>query len=294
MAPTTYPMASDYTPLAEHEASTPSTFFGAKPVLHAHYSQCRILASPSELAALAEFGTLALAPSTDTNGNGEATAAETQQICDKVDVFVNSHDLTLANRSTEAAEDSSVLRIPYPAISLHATQRLFLTANGTYSTEPSGPSQSPIHAIYLQLDPAYATHDQTNPDGDDGGAEATLLIVPPPFTGSEGESNSKEAQDVFEALSRCADLHPDPNADGEDEDGQVTLGGANFPGAGGWITADNAHEYEDQFADAEEDDADGGVQENGTAADLGPGAGSKREGEEDVESTEDGKWQRTS
>lgn len=297
MAPTSYPTASDYTPLEQHESSTPASFFGGKPVLHKHYAGCRILASPSELIALAEFGTLAGPRPAAANGNGETAQPEEQQICDKVDIFVNSHDLTLANRQPEAAETAHVLRIPYPAISLHATQRIYPTATQSYSTDPSDPSQEPIHAIYLQLDPAYSTHDHTNPDGDDGGAEATLLIVPPPFTGAEGESNSESAQEIFEALSHCADLHPDPDADGDDEDGQgglTALGGAGIPGAGGWITAENAHEFEDRFADAEEDE-EGEAAEGATTTQLGPGAGSKREGEEEQDGdVDDGKWQRTS
>jgi len=35
----------DFTPLAEHEAQTPSTFFGARPVLHALNTSSAVLAS---------------------------------------------------------------------------------------------------------------------------------------------------------------------------------------------------------------------------------------------------------
>ena len=34
---------SHYTPLSTHESQTPSTFFGAKPVLHAHCPRCDVL-----------------------------------------------------------------------------------------------------------------------------------------------------------------------------------------------------------------------------------------------------------
>ncbi|KAB8360927.1 hypothetical protein FH972_024659 [Carpinus fangiana] len=291
----TFPTSADYTPLSEHESSTPSTFFGGKAVLHEHQIECQVLVTLSEFPALAEFGTLAgstpKATNGNSNGNGESTHHEEQSICDKVDVFVNSHDLTLANRQ---GEDAKILRIPYPAISLHASQRLYLSSSGSYTTTPSESSKEPIHAVYLQLDPSYATRDQTNPDIEDISADATLLIVPPPFAGIQGQSNSEAAQAIFEALGRCADLHPDPDADSDAEgDGQggsmTILGEGSLPGAGGWITAENAHEFEDEFADPDETGLEGPTVEE----DLGPRVGSKREGDDPDDGGDDGKWQRT-
>lgn len=46
----TAPTVGDFTPLVEHEAQTPSTFFGAKPVLHAHNTAGTIL-GPKRLLA---------------------------------------------------------------------------------------------------------------------------------------------------------------------------------------------------------------------------------------------------
>lgn len=43
----TAPKAEDYIPLSEHQAQTPSTFFGSKPVVYAHYSNIT-LSIPTE------------------------------------------------------------------------------------------------------------------------------------------------------------------------------------------------------------------------------------------------------
>lgn len=39
----THPSASDFIPLSDHQAQTPTTFFGGKPVLHAEFSGCDLL-----------------------------------------------------------------------------------------------------------------------------------------------------------------------------------------------------------------------------------------------------------
>jgi chloride channel, nucleotide-sensitive, 1A len=125
------------------------------------------------------------------------------------------------------------------------------------------------------------------------------------------------AQALFTALSACSNLHPDPIQDGDqadDDDGTgqsrliqsglaIPLGGAGgggddglpppMPGSGGWITAENMHE----FVDAEgnflpDDEMEGEENGEGEAEALGPGAGTVRArdfGEQDG----DAKWQRT-
>jgi nucleotide-sensitive chloride channel 1A len=95
--------------------------------------------------------------------------------------------------------------------------------------------------------------------------------------------NSAAAKNLFEALSACADLNPDPMD--EDEDGV----GPEIPepGAGGWITSENMHEFMDENG-------------NWTGPEipvLGAGAGQVRPREDDDEEcrgdSEESKWQRT-
>ena len=152
---------------------------------------------------------------------------------------------------------------------------------------------------------------QTNPDGNDGGDEdpevaltVELLLV---LQSAQGEVE-EATKELFDALSRCADLHPDPGLDGDaGGEGEATglmagLGGTS--GMGPWITSENAHEYEGQFVDVEGAEVeDEGVEEMPSG--LGPGAGTRREREEEEEEAvnngvdvggehgEDTKWQRT-
>jgi nucleotide-sensitive chloride channel 1A len=106
---------------------------------------------------------------------------------------------------------------------------------------------------------------------------------PAPTEGSNGTSETPNpAKSIFEALSACADLHPDPES-GEEEEGEDTA-----PGEGGWITSENM----DQMMDA-----DGNFVGFGT---LGAGAGTIRTRDEDMEDAEedgaevdDTKWRRT-
>jgi nucleotide-sensitive chloride channel 1A len=52
------PSAADFTPLQEHQEQTPATFFGAKPVLYAHYAGLTLSAPADQLqqdAAIAKF-----------------------------------------------------------------------------------------------------------------------------------------------------------------------------------------------------------------------------------------------
>jgi chloride channel, nucleotide-sensitive, 1A len=54
----TSPKVDDFTPLAEHQEETPSTFFGAKPVLHARYGNLTLSIPTEKLQAdpaLAKF-----------------------------------------------------------------------------------------------------------------------------------------------------------------------------------------------------------------------------------------------
>jgi nucleotide-sensitive chloride channel 1A len=101
--------------------------------------------------------------------------------------------------------------------------------------------------------------------------EVTLIPGPP----SAAVSTTPEIQAIFEAVSNCSNLHPDPSFDDDEEMGEdggdsrivfegsvgyegisglpgVQAGTADgglpppFPGSGGWITAENVSEYFDE------------------------------------------------
>jgi nucleotide-sensitive chloride channel 1A len=149
------------------------------------------------------------------------------------------------------------ITLSYPSIALHAL--------GSFETQT---------AVYLQLN----LHNAELTNSDDDVETLDLHLIPVETASSEGLNPSKA---LYDALSACADLHPDPNSDSEPED--------TTPGAGGWITSENMHEFTD---------ADGNFIEGGS---LGAGAGTIRAREEEADEDDadgngvDGetKWQRT-
>lgn len=151
------------------------------------------------------------------------------------------------------------MSLPYPCISLHAIQRL---------DDPVSAGQQ-IQGLYMQLDLSdpYSVSEE---DDEQDAIELTLLpAVTSPGTEEEG------IKKIFEAVSNCSNLHPDPSfeEDQEMEDGAgdsriifegsvgyegisglpgVQRGADNgglpppFPGSGGWITAENVGDYFDE------------------------------------------------
>lgn len=137
----------------------------------------------------------------------------------------------------------------------------------------------------------------------DGGADdddfnTVELTIVPPSSESPGA-----AQQLYDAIANCSNLHPDPiNGDEEEEDDYdrivfegnteqeavegftgVLRGAADgglpppMPGSGGWITAENVHEYFDQDGNWIKGSAEG--EEDGEE-ELGEGAGRTRPREE--------------
>ena len=121
---------------------------------------------------------------------------------------------------------------------------------------------------------------------------------------------------MFVALSNCSNLHPDPVDPNDEEEGSSRLfqAGLAFPGAadgglppampgsGGWITAENMHEFVDENGNWVGDEEEEGEEQRGEGDEaLGPGAGNVRS-RDDADQDEDGsnepadetKWRRTS
>lgn len=153
-----------------------------------------------------------------------------------------------------------------------------------------------------------------DPMGEDVEPESLSVTIVPtasaaPAVASEhdAEENQPEqtpVQAMFNALSNCSNLHPDPIED--DEDGsQLIQAGLAFPGttdgglppampgSGGWITAENMHEFVDENGDwIEGQDED----DEGESESLGAGAGNvrPRDDTENGGDDDESKWRRTS
>lgn len=168
-------------------------------------------------------------------------------------------------------------------ISIHAVKTL-------------GSDDQKFSTVYLQLELS---------DGgvsDDNFETVELTLIPPPSAPAATEEDTtevvqakSEAAKLFEAISECSDLNPDPVVDGEEDDeyGQIIFEGDHealegytavyagvgdgglpppMPGSSGWITADNVHEFFD---------AEGNwISQEGAGGELGEGAGAVRGREE--------------
>lgn len=182
-----------------------------------------------------------------------------------------SRNLTLFNSEAQVG-----VTIPYPGISIHALKTI-------------GQGSTQAHGVWMQLDLGDS-------DDDDEITATELTLIPPP---SSEEDPQAEARHLFEAISTCSNLHPDPTQeDDEDEDDRIVFEGnpefeaveglsgvvrgasdgglpPPMPGSSGWITAENVHEYFD-----EEGNWIGGGGANGEGGELGDGAGRVRNHEE--------------
>ncbi|KAM0561685.1 hypothetical protein ACHAPJ_002854 [Fusarium lateritium] len=275
MLPTTIrtpPQAGEYTPLSEYQSQTPETFTGGKPVLHYH------LEGAKAWIPKAQCGSLALFPA-DSSGKpsapeGDSINGDVEELVEQaVDVFVNSEALTVFGTKVEAG-----VSIPYPSISIHAIKQL----GSETDTERT-------QAVWMQLEFSDGGAD------DDDFNTVHLTIIPP-----KSDSEPSSAKQLYDAMANCSDLHPDPNDGEEDEDEYadriifegsdehqaiegytgVMQGASNgglpppMPGSGGWITADNVHEYFDEEGNWIGQGAEGEEEE------LGEGAGRVRDRDE--------------
>ncbi|EPE05696.1 glycosyltransferase family 31 protein [Ophiostoma piceae UAMH 11346] len=302
------PSVSAYTPLTEHETRTPSSFYEGPPVLYYHRVAGRAYLSKENKDKL-PWGS---SPSTASASGDEAWPVMGDDSVEQVvDIFVGSDPSA-----------SCGVALPYPVIGLHAVKSAYTAGNQRVPT------------IYMQLE-------LSGVDSSDEESETVeLTLVPAGTTATdstvEPEQTVSEASRLFDAISACADLHPDRFGEEEEDDGDgypsffregengddygdddeyyeegdeegdgilveggdgATMepiegfrgvfrggdegGGASvsdlpppMPGSGGWITADNAHEFFDE---------DGNWR--GRGGSLGEGAGRVR-GRDEVETAE--------
>lgn len=150
--------------------------------------------------------------------------------------------------------------------------------------------------------PAPAT---SFPQETDEEESLTVTIVPPtpsqPPAETQAQAQSEEepeeeteTQKLYNAVSACANLHPDPLEEEDEDASGAFASGLVFPGAAegglppavdgssGWITAENMHEFFD-----EEGNWIGEGEAPGFPG-LGPGAGTVREREDQNGDEENG------
>ncbi|KAF9048550.1 regulator of volume decrease after cellular swelling-domain-containing protein [Panaeolus papilionaceus] len=102
----------------------------------------------------------------------------------------------LTSALTFMSSTGTGFEITYPTITLHALSRA-----------ATGPSQgSP--SIYCQLDEGNTLNNNGGENNDEDITEMRELIIIP--------QNADALEPIFEAMSHCAALHPDPSDDEED------------------------------------------------------------------------------
>lgn len=89
------PASSSFIPLAEHQSTTPASFYTGPPVLHYYSDRSKLIVLKHEIDSVAAFAPLlrnatsqSHANGTETNGNIEAQGAE--KVVEDVDVWVTS------------------------------------------------------------------------------------------------------------------------------------------------------------------------------------------------------------
>ncbi|KAI0169560.1 regulator of volume decrease after cellular swelling-domain-containing protein [Hypoxylon sp. FL1284] len=286
---------NDFQPLSEYQAQTPDTFFDGKPVLYYHDENVKALVSTEQ-----RDGLFFLTKDTDNSHSTsppECFALENlgkDLHEERVEAFVASSKLILFSHKSGTG-----IEIPYPAITLHAVK------NFSHIERPDDASYKFI-GVYMQIE-----FSGSGGDDDESSDPIELTLIPcKAFSGEQSSAqtravdplNSERTTALFNQISACSNLHPDPheeedeeedgedfdrivfeaNVQGDDVDGLpgVVRGDVNgglpppMPGSSGWITADNVNDFFD---------ADGNwIGGEGVNGELGDGAG-RVHGHDEVE-----------
>ncbi|CAN8095117.1 unnamed protein product [Discula destructiva] len=292
MLPTTIraaPLVNEFILLSEYQSTTPQSFHDGKPVLHYHASGAKAWLPKDQQARVPIFPADALVFQGDS---GEMMSQ------DEIELFINSENLTIFNSRTSAG-----IQVPYQSIALHAMQHKAEPASD--GSTPDGDATNKAPCVLLQLDLSDGG------DDDDTFDTIQLTLIPPAsstdlsFPAQEGhDANRSEQEKLFDAITACQNLHPDPADEDEDEDDDddyadrivfesavdgssegieglpgvfrgTATGGLPPPMPGsttGWITAENVGD----FFDADGNWIGGGDEEGEEGEPLGEGAGRVR------------------
>ncbi|KAI5839620.1 regulator of volume decrease after cellular swelling-domain-containing protein, partial [Morchella snyderi] len=186
------------------------------PVLHFHNGSTTLVLAAVQASLLPIFG-------------DHKDASEPEVIVPGIDIWVTSENLILYNPTLTVG-----VELPYTSITLHAIQRI-----------PHG------KGIYMQLALSPSAAQTSNNEAFDDDDMLELTALP-----SGGDNEDAVVDAFFKALSDCANLNPDPDASGSDDegmDGQVVFEGAGaaLEGEGGWITAENVDQFRFEDVDGE-------------------------------------------
>ena len=240
--------------LAQLQATTPHSFDGIAPQLHLHLPQSTVYVSPPPSSRPSCFDQLG----TTKASNG---AADDDGDQDDAEVLQAIGELWLTERELSflAPKTGTGFRLGYPNVALHAVTRSppsFLSASMSSQNGASSSTSSPssFHGcIYCQLDlsPNAGTAEMGVDDDEDGEFVEMYICTP----------DSASLDQLFEALSHCASLHPSGPVD--DDGGHPFSGFAPFGTSGsGTQLGDGMDEDEDDM-DGAFDDADGDDDEEG-------------------------------
>lgn len=182
------------------------------------------------------------------------------------------------------------VEIPYPAVTLHAIKNF-------KGLDKPDDTSSKFLGVYMQLELSAS-----GPEDDESFDPLELTLIPYKATASDDNTptidplNAERTTTLFNQISACSDLNPDPQNEEDEEDefnadhiifeGDIDQGEAidglpgvlrgdssgglppPMPGSSGWITADNVNEYFDE---------DGNwIGGEGVSGELGDGAGRVR------------------
>jgi nucleotide-sensitive chloride channel 1A len=198
--------------------------------------------------------------------------------------------LTLFSHSSGAG-----IEIPYPAITLHAIKNF-------KNLEKPDDDASKFIGVYMQLE-----FTDSGPDDDESFEPIELTLIPSKAASNDDSStidplNSQRTNALFNQISACSNLNPDPrNEDEDDEDDEFNADHIIFegsaeqgddidglpgvlqghlsgglpppmPGSSGWITAENVNEFFDEVGNW--------IGQTGVSGELGDGAGRVRDRDE--------------
>lgn len=236
--------------LEQLQQSTPESFNEIPPVLHLHLPQTSIYITPSPSSRPTCFEQLSTTSA--TNGTSDANGQDEDEGAVAAEVFQSTGELWLTEREVGflAPKTGTGFRLGYPNVALHAVTRTppsFLPTLAANDASSSSSSSADFHGcLYCQLDlsPNAATAQMGDVEEEDGEFVEMYICTP------DGASLDQ----LFEALSHCATLHPSGPVD--DDGGHPFAGFAPFGTSASGMQLDDNVDNDDDKDDAAFEDAE--------------------------------------
>lgn len=181
---------------------------------------------------------------------------------------------------------SKGVQIPYPTITIHALDGDAVLLQLTLSDQNT--ADEDLESLQMRIMPSASGIDiQADTLTSEQNGEA--------HTNGNG-TTPKPQQLLYDAISACQELNPDPDPDNDEGGGFDEMA----PGATGWITSENMADFMDENGNLRMPEGAtmvGGEEEvDGEVDVLGQGAGRRRGADEvdaDDGAEDEAKWQRT-